>query len=104
MRRAGSVDGLARQMSQLTSMMYSTQGRTLGGVWEVRHPTIFFESVQIFSGKRKVHDNAWIVRIQVGPTSECFRQRLVHEDSWRLFYILTAGNVLKYIVGHFKLM
>ena len=71
----------------------------------VRHPQYFLRRSKIFlvNGK-SVHNNAWIVRIQVDPTPDCFRQRSVHDNSWRLFYILTAGNVLKYIVGHFKLM
>ena len=79
------------------------QGRTLGVVGE--HPQYFLSRSKFFLvNEKSVHDNACIVRIQVGPTCECFRQRSVHDDSWRLFYILTAGNVLKYIVGHFKLM
>ena len=67
----------------------------------MRHPHYFLSRSKIFLvNEKSVRENSWIV----GPTSECFRQRSVHDDSWRLFYILTAGNVFKYIVGHFKLM
>ena len=31
--------------------------------------------------EKSVYDKAWIVRIQVDPTSECFKQRSVHDDS-----------------------
>ena len=48
---------------------------------------------QYFQGRSKiflineksVHDKAWIVRIQVGPTSECFRQGSVHDDGWKFY-------------------
>ena len=36
-------------------------------------PQDFLSQSKIFQvNKKSVHDNAWIVRIQVGPTSECF--------------------------------
>ena len=38
-------------------------------------------SKKFLTNEKSVNDKAWIVRIQVGPTSECFRQRSVHDDS-----------------------
>ena len=62
------------------------QGRTIGGggCGGVRHPppNIFRAGPKFFLiNEKSVHDKAWIVRIQVGPTSECSRQRSVHDDS-----------------------
>ena len=40
-------------------------------------PPIFLSRSKIFLvNEKSVHDIAWIVRIQVGPTSDCFRQKV----------------------------
>ena len=49
-------------------------------------PQCFQSRSKIFlMNEKSVHDKAWTVRIQVGPTSECFRQRSVHEDDWKFY-------------------
>ena len=75
------------------SKIWASQGRTLGGCGgggETPPPQIFSESFQNFCHKRKVGpwrclDLSWIVRVQVGPTSKCFRQRSVHDDGWKFY-------------------
>ena len=48
--------------------------------------------------EKSVHDKAWIVRSQVDPTPECFRQRSVHDDTVIVRVVLSQRRDIHTVV------